>query len=197
MLKIFDGSNGKETFQLKCYGDCVVPEGYYNESDAYGRRLQFLKLVGCSINPLLGRFIDEEISKYFYTEKHSFKGEVLILPFWEKLEANSIDEALRTIIEDKDPQHLYHNEIIININFETSRPGCLNKCYGWQISIIIGDETIYDPGSEDEFQIWYLYMGGEKTNLDTPFTEEQENKIIGHFLGYLWQSEEPPKTDLL
>lgn len=64
------------------------------------------------------------------------------------------------------------------------------KQYGCQIYVTQGFETIHDVEEEVNFRVWYLYLAGEQILIDKPFTNEQEDKIIGTFLRWLCQSED-------
>lgn len=188
--ELFNTSNGERDFFLKSYDGCEVPFGYYYESDLQEKWYQLNKLLTNSVFPLLYRLIDEEIPKYFTIDDMSFNAEVFAGPYKKYINGDSLDDSLKKVVEEFDFHNSLSEDFFINIEFETLKENGENKKYGCQILITNGSEIIQDIEEVNDFIIWYLYLGGEKTIIDSYFTLEQENNIIEYFLGNLKKSEE-------
>jgi len=190
MMKSFHTEDGPLEFPVKKYDGAEVPLGFYYESDIQSRWEQLNKLLTNSVLPIIKRLIDDEISKYFYLDEFSFTAKVYAGPFKKFVDSHSLDGALKMVISEYDYHDSLNDDFFINIEFDSLRIGNSRKQYGCQIHITNGSVGIQDVETEQEFYVWYLYVGGEKTTIDIPFTTDQENKIIGYYLRCLWQSEE-------
>jgi len=186
--KIFETCDGEQEFLLKIYDGCEVPIGFYYEDDIKVRWHQINKLLNSSVFPILHRLIDEEVSKYFYVDDYTFSSKLYAGPYKKLVDAFSLQDALQLVIKEFEFHNSLNDDFFINIEFQTLQKfGKIFK-YGCQIRILTGYERVQDD-NENVYYIWYLYIGKEKTIIDSNFTLEEENKIIGHFLGYLWKSE--------
>ena len=194
MKKSFHTCDGPLEFTLKNYDYTEVPVGFYYESDLHSRWEQLNKLLTNSVFPIVKRLIDDEIPKYFYLDEFTFSTKVYAGPCKKFVDSFTLDGALKKIIAEFNSYDSLNDDFFINFEFETLRINNSIKQYGCQIHITNGNESIQDVATEQEYYVWYLYIGGEKTTIDIPFTIDQENKIIGYYLRYLWQSEEDKKS---
>jgi hypothetical protein len=186
----FHTDNGVQKFYLKNYDGFKVPIGYYYESDLQERWKKISEIVKNSVIPIIERLIDFEIPKFFYLSESSISTLVYAGPFKMLINSKSIKEALQLVNQEYEFHDSLNLEFFINIEFETLEVHYQTKQYGCQILVTNGYEIVQNIKTDLDYKLWYLYLGNEKTLIDTAFTKDQENKIIGHFLGYLWQSEE-------
>lgn len=186
----FNTSNGVYEFNLKIYDGSQVPVGYYYESDMFGRWVQLKELIKKSVLPVIQNFIYDVIPKYFYLNVNSLSVRVFAGPYKIEFDECSLEKSFEKLNNEFKNHDTHNFDFFINIEFMTCNAHVSLKKYGCQIYISVGSETIQDLEAENDFSVWYLYMGDEKTLIDVFFTKEQENKIIGTFLGRLWQSED-------
>jgi hypothetical protein len=187
--KMFHTGNGSEVFELKTYDGSLVPLGYYYE-DAYPERLKtFLHQLKESVFPVIERLVADEIPKFFYLSEKPVLLKVFGSHLKNTFELTSIKDIFQQIITVFEIKPTHDTDLFFNITFQAYNRGKL-KNYGCQIKVIIGPETIQDIETGNEYAVWYLYIGEGKTALDIPFSRNQEDKIIGCYLGMLWQSEE-------
>ncbi|MCB0501736.1 MAG: hypothetical protein KDD32_03575 [Bacteroidetes bacterium] len=193
-IKRFYTANGEQEFLLKSYDGCEVPVGYSYEDDLQTRWECLRDLMNNSVFPIIYRLIDIEIPKYFYLHKNTLSSRVCAGQSVNIVDAKSLKEALRIVNSENNWHDSLNLDFFINIEFEAAHEYQQTKKYGCQLYITHGLETIQDVEDEEDFPIYYLYFGDEKTIIDIPFTTDQEDKIIGHFLGYLWQSEQDKES---
>ncbi len=188
--KLFDTANGEKEFLLKTYDGSQVPIGHYYESDIFGRWQQINQVIHESVAPMMIRLLDIEIPKYFYLDDLSLQTEVFAGPFKHAIEKSSLTESIQEVCLNFEGWDSLNLDFFINLEFNSKVKDLKVSHYGCQISVSCGSETIQDVETENDYGVWYLYLGHEKTLIDSPFTKEQEDKIIGHYLGRLWKSEE-------
>lgn len=187
--KMFHTANGQEEFLLKSYDGSQVPIGHYYESDIFGRWQQINKVIHESVTPIITRLLDIEIPKYFYLDVLSLQTEVFAGPYKHAIKKSSLAESIQEVCLKFEGWESLNLDFFINLKFNSEIKDLKFGHYGCQISVSCGSETIQDEETVNDYIVWYLYMGQEKTLIDSPFTNEQEDKIIGHYLGSLWQSE--------
>ncbi|MFN8318966.1 MAG: hypothetical protein U0V54_06025 [Saprospiraceae bacterium] len=188
--KMFHTANGQEEFLLKSYDGSQVPIGHYYESDIFGRWQQINKVIHESVAPVMTRLLDIEIPKYFYLDVLSMDTKVFAGPYKHAIKKSSMAESLQEVCLKFEGWDSWNLDFFINLEFNSNVKDLKVSHYGCQISVSFGSETIQEVETENDYGVWYLYLGQEKTLIDSPFTKEQEDKIIGHYLGCLWQSEE-------
>lgn len=191
--KLYNTANGEELLSLKEYDGCQVPSGFYYESDFQERLIMLKYHLINSVSPLLERLIDIEIPKFFYLKEYTLSTEIFGTNINTTIKTNSISKAFLKIDNEFEYINTDYN-LNINLEFQTYNNHKLMQ-YGCQINICLGDETIQDVETEIDYSAWYLYIGNEKTLIDAKFTNDQENKIIGTFLGWLYKSEEEITDD--
>ena len=187
--KLFDTANGEKEFLLKTYDGSQVPIGHYYESDIFGRWQQINQVIHESVAPMMIRLLDIEIPKYFYLDVLSLQTEVFAGPLKHAIEKSSLAESIQEVCLKFEGWDSWNLDFFINLEFNSEAKDLKVSHFGCQISVSCGSETIQDVETENDYGVWYLYLGQEKTLIDSPFTNEQEDKIIGHYLGSLWQSE--------
>ena len=188
--KMFHTANGLEEFLLKSYDGSQVPIGHYYESDIFGRWQQINKVIQESVAPMMTRLLDIEIPKYFYLDVLSMDTKVFAGPYKHAIKKSSLADSIQEVCLKFEGWESLNLDFFINLEFKSEVKNLKIRHYGCQISVSCGSETIQEVETENDYGVWYLYLGQEKTLIDSPFTKEQEDKIIGHYLGYLWQSEE-------
>ncbi len=188
--KMFHTANGQEEFLLKSYDGSQVPIGHYYESDIFGRLQQINKVIQESVAPVMIRLLDIEIPKYFYLDVLSLDTKVFAGPYKHAIKKSSLAESIQEVCLKFEGWESLNLDFFINLKFNSEIKDLKIGHYGCQISVSCGSETIQDVETENDYGVWYLYLGQEKTLIDSPFTKEQEDKIIGRYLGRLWQSEE-------
>ena len=142
-----------------------------------------------SVTPIITRLLDIEIPKYFYLDVLSLQTEVFAGPYKHAIKKSSLAESIQEVCLKFEGWESLNLDFFINLKFNSEIKDLKFGHYGCQISVSCGSETIQDEETVNDYIVWYLYMGQEKTLIDSPFTNEQEDKIIGHYLGSLWQSE--------
>lgn len=188
--KIFYTENGQKEFLLKSYDGSQVPIGHYYESDIFGRWQQINKVIHESLTHIITRLLEIEIPKYFYLDFLSLQTEVFAGPYKHAIKKSSLIESIQEVCLKFEGWDSWNLDFFINLEFNSKVKDLKVSHYGCQISVSCGSEIIQDIETENDYDVWYLYLGQEKTLIDSSFTIEQEDKIIGHYLGRLWQSEE-------
>lgn len=148
------------------------------------------ELLNVSVFPIIEKLVNHVIPSKFILEELSFKSHVYSGRDAIHVNASSLNESLKIVNNEYNYHDSLNLDFFINIEFNANKSEHQTMKYGCQIRVLIGSETIQDVESENEYSIWYLYCGNQKTLIDIVFTIEQELNIIAYFINYLQQSEE-------
>lgn len=186
--KIFHTDNGEEVFPLKTYDGSLVPLGYFYEDDFYDRLKIFQNQLTNSVFPIIKRLVESEIPNNFNLSDKGISIEIFGSNLKNVINENPLTHAFEKVISELEFLNTHNTDLYFNIEFKARENRILKK-YGCQVKANIGAETVQDLNIENDYSVWYIYLGNEKTIIETSFTPEQENKIINHFLNSLDEGE--------